>query len=217
MTDLPTTAPDPVTARPRARPLREQAAALRARFDALPSRQRWVVVVALAFAGYLLVDEYVWSWSRGWEAESMQIEAALRRGTVRRGTASVDLARAVATFGPVDPPADAARGREELAQAIEDVAKSRKVAGYSYEVRVGPRVKDPDAAVLAPAIERVQAEVRFDTTADELLRIVADLESHPAVEAISALRIQRNDQSRKMNVQATIEAWVIAGRGRRDR
>ena len=71
--------------------------------------------------------------------------------------------------------------------------------------------------MLAPAIERIQAEVRFDTTAEELPRIVADLESHPSIEAISALRIQRNDQARKMNVQATIEAWVVAGRGRRDR
>ncbi|MFM8697368.1 MAG: hypothetical protein ACKOHI_10925 [Phycisphaerales bacterium] len=217
MTDLPTAVPDAAAAKPRARSLRAQGADLRARFDALPSRQRWLVVAVLAVAGYLVVDEYVWSWSRAWQAESVQIEAALRRGAARRAPASVDLARAVATFGAVEPPADAARGREELAQAIEDVAKAHKVAGYSYEVRVGPRVKDPDAAVLAPAIERIQAEVRFDTTADELPRIVADLEAHPAIEAISALRIQRNDQARKMNVQATIEAWVVAGRGRRDR
>lgn len=217
MTDLTTTATEPAAAKSRARSLRERGAELRARFDALPSRQRWLVVAALAVAGYLVVDEYVWSWSRAWRAESMQVEAALARAAARRAPASVDLARAVATFGPVEPPADAARGREELAQAIEDVAKAHKVAGYSYEVRVGPRVKDPDAAVLAPAVERIQAEVRFDTTADELPRIVADLESHPAIEAISALRIQRNDQARKMNVQATIEAWVVAGRGRRER
>lgn len=217
MTDLPTAVPDTAAAKPRARSLRAQGVELRARFDALPSRQRWLVVAVLAVAGYLLVDEYVWSWSRAWQAESAQIEAALRRAGARRAPASVDLARAVATFGPVEPPADAARGREELAQAIEDVAKAHKVAGYSYEVRVGPRVKDPDAAVLAPAIERIQAEVRFDTTAEELPRIVADLESHPSIEAISALRIQRNDQARKMSVQATIEAWVVAGRGRRDR
>lgn len=217
MTDLPTTAQDAVAAKPRAKSVREQASSLRARFDALPVRQRWFVVAALAVAGYLLVDEYVWSWSRAWQAESAQIEAALGRGAARRAPASVDLARAVATFGAVEPPADAARGREELAQAIEDVAKAHKVAGYSYEVRVGPRVKDPDAVVLAPAVERIQAEVRFDTTAEELPRIVADLESHPAIETISALRIQRNDQARKMNVQATIEAWVVAGRGRRDR
>jgi hypothetical protein len=217
MTDLPTAVPDTASAKPRARSLRAQGAELRTRFDALPSRQRWLVVAVLAVAGYLLVDEYVWSWSRAWQAESTQIEAALRRAAARRAPASVDLARAVATFGPVEPPADAARGREELAQAIEDVATAHKVAGYSYEVRVGPRVKDPDAAVLAPAIERIQAEVRFDTTAEELPRIVADLESHPSIEAISALRIQRNDPARKMNVQATIEAWVVAGRGRRDR
>ncbi|MFM8873739.1 MAG: hypothetical protein ACKOJI_10385 [Phycisphaerales bacterium] len=217
MTDLPTAVPDTAAAKPRARSLRAQGADLRARFDALPSRQRWLVVAVLAVAGYLVVDEYVWSWSRAWQAESVQIEAALRRGAARRAPAAVALARAVATFGAVEPPAAAARGREELAQAIEDVAKAHKVAGYSYEVRVGPRVKDPDAAVLAPAIERIQAEVRFDTTADELPRIVADLEAHPAIEAISALRIQRNDQARKMNVQATIEAWVVAGRGRRDR
>ena len=217
MTENPTTATADTHPSTRAWSLRGQGAGLRARFDALPARQRLIVVVLAALIGYLLVDEYVWTWSRAWRAECVQTEAALRRASARRSPASVELARSVATFGPVEPPGDAARGREELARAIEDVAKEHKVAGYSYEVRVGPRVKDPDAPLLAPAVERMQAEVRFDTTAEELPGIIADLESHPSVEAISALRIQRNDQTRKMNVQATIEAWVVAGRGRRDR
>jgi hypothetical protein len=88
------------------------------------------------------------------------------------------------------------------------------VAGYSYEARTGQRVKDADASILGPSIDRLQAEVKFETTADELPKFLADLESHPMIDGITALRLQKNDQNRKVTVQATIETWVIAAGGR---
>ena len=136
MTDLPTAVPDTASAKPRARSLRAQGAELRTRFDALPSRQRWLVVAVLAVAGYLLVDEYVWSWSRAWQAESTQIEAALRRAAARRAPASVDLARAVATFGPVEPPAGAPAKPPFVQYRAASPVQSRPRSSWSYAVVV---------------------------------------------------------------------------------
>jgi hypothetical protein len=34
------------------------------------------------------------------------------------------------------------------------------------------------------------------------------------IDGITSLRLQKNDQNRKVTVQATIETWVIAGTGR---
>lgn len=216
MTNLPANADtaERTPARAPRRPLRTQVADLRARYDALPKRQQWLVLAAIVVVGWMAADELVWSRARAWSSESAQIEAALDRGARRQSSVNSDLRRAVGTFGAVEPPGAAATGREELASAIDEVLRKHKVAGYSYEARNGQRVKDSDAGVLGPAIDRLQAEVKFETTAEEFPRLVADLEAHPVIDGVTSLRIQKNEQSRKLVVQATIETWVVSSGGR---
>jgi hypothetical protein len=217
MTELPAnadTTAERVTARAPRRSLRAQAAELRMRYDALPRNRQWLVLGALVLVGYLAVDELVWSFARNWASQSEQIEAALDRGAKRASTVSTDLRRSVATFGPIDPPGPAAPGREELARAIDDVMRKHKAGGYSYEARNGQRVKDPDSGILGPAIDRLQADVKFEILDTELPKLVADLESNPVIDGITSLRLQKNDQNRKITVQATIEAWVLSAGGR---
>lgn len=190
--------------------LRAQFADLRLRYDGLPQRQQWMVLGIMIVLGWFAVDELVWSYARGWSAESAQIEQALDRGARRGATVNADLKRSVATFGAIEPPGPAATGREELARAIDEVARKHKVAGYSYEARTGQRVKDADTAVLGATIDRLQAEVKFDVNADELPKLIADLEAHPVIDGITAIRLQKNDQNRKITVQATIETWATS-------
>lgn len=187
---------------------------LRGRFDALPTRQRWLVAGTLAVLGWLVADELLWAPARAWAAESERIEQALDRGARRESTVTTDLRRSVATFGPVAPPGPAANGREELARAIDDVLRKHKVGGYSYEARTGQRVKDADAGILGSAIDRLQAEVKFEAKAEDLPKVIADLESNPVIDGITSLRIDKNEQTRKITVQATIEAWVQSAGGR---
>jgi type II secretory pathway component PulM len=204
----------PATRNAPRRSLRQQAADLGARIGALPPRQRWAIAAVVVLLGSIAVDDLLWAPARHWAGEADRIAQALQRGAKRSASVTTELKRAVGTFGEVEPPADAARGREQLAESINEVAKRHKVSGYSYEARVGSRLKDPDAQVLGPAIDRLQAEVRFETTAEALPALVADLESHPGIELVSALRITRTEQSRKIAVQATIEAWTLSAGGR---
>lgn len=207
--ELPASAPKPAR-----KGLREQAADLRGRYDALPSRQQWLVLGVLVLLGWVVADEFLWAPARSWAAESERIEQALDRGTRRESSVTSDLRRSVATFGAVQAPGPAANGREELARSIDEVLRKHKVAGYSYEARTGQRVKDADAGMLGAAIDRLQAEVKFETKAEDLPKVIADLESSPVIDGISALRIDKNDQTRKITVQATIEAWVQSAGGR---
>lgn len=209
------TAPTPAR-RPR-RSLRDQWSDLRARVDALPRAQRLAAYALLALLAWVAADELLWAPARAWAAQSERIEAALDRGAGRAASVSTDLRRSVATFGPVDPPGPAATGREDLARAIDEVLRKHKVAGYSYETRTGQRVKDSDAGILGNAVDRLQAEVKFDTTADALPRIVAELEASPVIDGITTIRIEKNEQTRKITVQATIEAWVLSAGGRGSR
>lgn len=221
MSDFPATAgqtaSEPAPKAPK-RSVAEQFADLGDRVGALPTRQRWGVIALTVLVGWFAVDELVWSWARSWAADSDRIASALARGASRRGAApSADLRRMVATYGAVLPPADAATGREELAAAINEVLRAKGISGYSYEARTGARLKDPDASILGGAVDRIQAEVKFDTTAEALPDVVAALESHPDIELVSAMRITRNEQTRKITVQATVESWVLSAGGRRTR
>jgi hypothetical protein len=56
--------------------------------------------------------------------------------------------------------------------------------------------------------------VKFDTTAEALPRIVAELEASPVIDGVTTIRLEKNEQTRKITVQATIEAWVLSAGGR---
>ena len=79
MTNLPanleSSIPAPVRAKKR-RSFRNQAADLRMRYEALPRRQQWLVIAVLVVIAWFAVDELLWSYARGWAAESERIEAA---------------------------------------------------------------------------------------------------------------------------------------------
>jgi hypothetical protein len=66
-------------------------------------------------------------------------------------------------------------------------------------------------------VERLQAEVKFEVPADTLPALVAELEAHPVIDGIAAIRIEKNEQARKLSVQATVESWVTASGERRSR
>jgi hypothetical protein len=60
-------------------------------------------------------------------------------------------------------------------------------------------------------------EVRFEATPAEAAKIISELESNSAIEAISALRIEKMENDTRVSVRLTVEAWVFGTRsaGRR--
>jgi hypothetical protein len=198
--------------------LRQQWRQMVARHQRLPMRQRLLVLAVIIVVGYLATDEFSWSVARKWEQEGNRIEGALQRNSQRDQLVTTDLRRAVAIYGEVKPPSRNDEGGETLSRAIDEVLRKHKVAGHSFDRRSPQRMKDPDSSIFGGAgLDRLQAEVKFEANADELPRILADLEAHPDVAAITSLRIQRSEPStlRRISVNATIETWVQASKGRR--
>lgn len=199
--------------------LREQWRALMFRFHALPGRQRWLLIGVAVVAAWFVLDEYPWSLARRWESEGDRIERALVRSGARENLVTTDLTRAVSVYGPVEPPGRGDEDRIELGNAINEILKKHRVTGSSFDSRAGQRLKDPDTSAFGGAgIERIQAEVKFEVTPEELPKVLAEIEAHPGIEAITALRLQRmQDAAKRIQVQATIEAWVLASRNERRR
>lgn len=197
------------------KPLRQQAAELKQRYRAMPQRQQWLLIGVAAVVGFLLVDQYLWAQAEEWRVSGDRIEAALARSRSVQANVTSDLQRSVATFGPVEPPSKDDAGRVALGNAVNEVLKKHRVAGSSFDSRAGQRIKDSNATVFNGGLERLQAELKFESTAEELPKILADLEAHPDIETISGMRLQRNEQTRKITVQATVECWVVPGAGSR--
>lgn len=198
--------------------VRQQWNEMMGKYRALPGRQRVFVVVVLIIVGYLATDQFSWSLARDWQAQGDRVEAALMRSTTVKTNVNGDLRRAVAVYGQVRTPQRNDEGGESLSRAIDEVLRKHNVAGSSFATRTPQRLKDPDTSRFGGAgLDRIQAEVKFDAQADNLPKILADLEAHPDVTAITTLRLQRSEPAglRKVGVQATIESWVQASQGRK--
>ena len=64
-------------------------------------------------------------------------------------------------------------------------------------------------------VQRITADVRFDTGPEEATAIIAELEECPEIEAISSLRLsRRHGGRRKVRVALTLDAWIVSAETR---
>lgn len=191
---------------------------LRERFEALSKGARVGVVAIVAFVLYLFIDDYCWSLAREWSAKADEIHALLERGQSRAGPLPKALDETIRAYGPVEIPGSESEGSQGLAAAVNDVVKRHRVSNYSYDANAGTRLPGSAMASVAGSgqrIERVEGELNFESSPDEAGAILAELEATPGVDAISALRMDWLDASRKVSVRTTVQAWVLAAGSKR--
>jgi hypothetical protein len=182
-----------------------------ARVMALPPAQRAGVFVVALLLCWLALDQWSWSWAREWGSEADRMERALSDS--RTLASSVDpVAQAGAEhYGPIEPPASESEGAEAMARAVVDVVKKHSTTGFSYDAqRASTRLSG--IATLGgqgDRLSRVAGEVRFESSPAEAAKIISELESNPAIEAISALRIEKLESDQRVGVRLTVEAWVF--------
>lgn len=186
-----------------------------ARIRALPPGKRAAVVGGALLLAWLALEQWSWSWARDWSERGDRIEQALAES---RALASGDdpAARAGAElFGPVEPPAGETEGAAAMTQAVVDVVKRHTTTNFSFDAqRASSRL--PGNVTLAGASERlsrVSGELRFEATPSEAAKIIQELEASQAIEAISALRLEKIDNETRLKVRLTVEAWVFGSRG----
>jgi hypothetical protein len=185
----------------------------------LPPGKRAAVFAGVALVAWMALEQWSWSWARAWSDQADRIQRALAES--RELAASDDpMARSGAElYGPVDPPSSENDGAQAMAEAVNSVVKRHATSGFSYDAqRASTRLSGAvNIGGASDRVSRVMGEVRFDATPAEAAKIIAELESNPAIEAISALRIEKLENETRVNVRLTVEAWVFGARsaGRR--
>ena len=185
----------------------------------LPPAKRAAVIGAAVLVAWMALEQWSWSWARAWSEQADRIQSALAES---RALANSDdpMARTGAEFyGPVEPPSSENDGAQAMAEAVNAVVKKHSTSGFSYDAqRASTRL--PGAVNIggsADRVSRVSGDVRFEATPAEAAKIIAELESNPAIEAISALRIEKLENDTRVSVRLTVEGWVFGARstGRR--
>lgn len=190
------------------------------RYTRMPRSLRWGIVAIAGIALFLLADSTVWALARTWSDRASAIQGALDDARTKKASLDNDLRSAVIAHGAIKLPDDEAEGSSALAEAVNAVMNEYPgVVNFSYDSRGSARLPATALRGLIGAGQRaskVIGELQFDAPPEQATAIIAALESHPDVEAINRITIRRHEGVRRVNVRATVEAWVVsAGNERR--
>lgn len=187
------------------------------RFRRQPRAAQWALAGGGAIVLLFLYSDYVLATASRWNAEADRREHLLARAqSINDGTRiTKPLEQAIQAIGAVEVPADEAATSAALNQAVIDVVKQFSVSNDRYTPSTpGKLPRGTLGSILNGREARyISGSFEFETTDENAPAIIAALESSPAIESISALRITRagsGASNRRVNVRLTLEAWVIA-------
>jgi hypothetical protein len=191
------------------------------RFRLLPRAAQWAIIGGGAIVLLYLYSDYVLATANAWNEEANQRQHALAKARMINDSARVSgsLGDAIKVIGEVEVPDDEAATSAALGQAISDVLKKYQVSNDRFNPATpGKLPRGTMAAILKDREARyISGNLEFESSVESAASIIADLESSPAIESISALRITRSGAGagqRRVNVRLTIESWVMASAGR---
>ena len=182
-----------------------------AQIRSLPTAGRYGVIALAILAAYFAVDSWSWSWARAWDLEADRIQKILSDSAKITANSSDTPAIGPETFGPVLPIGSESEGAQSMATAVVEIVKKYSTTNFSYDAqRASTRLSGVSAN--GEKIAKVSGELQFECSADVFSKIVADIESSPAIESISSIRLQRKEVEKKLNVRMTVDTWVIPGK-----
>jgi hypothetical protein len=186
-----------------------------ARVRSLPPAGKVAVAAIALLLTWMALEQFSWSWARSWGDEAERIERALSDSSELASSEDPVARNGAEVFGPVDPPRGESQGAEAMARAVVEVVKKHAVNQFSFDAqRASTRLSGGSSA--GPfgnqKLSKVTGELQFEATPAETAKIIAELESSPAIDAVSALRMQRRENEGKVMVRLTVEAWVFASK-----
>lgn len=188
-------------------------AGLLEQFRQLPRILQIGAVAVLLAGGYALCKATTWQWATeaSDKADSLQRELDLagERPTVDRGLRNI-----VVGHGEIRLPLDGDSASQAMFGAFQELVESRKdVQKAKYSQQSATRLGRGASASFVPAgrtAERISAEISFDSSPEVAASVIADLESSPAIDAISSVKMTGDEKgnSKVVKVRLTVEAWA---------
>ena len=185
-------------------------------YQQLPRAAQWGMLATAFLLIFLLWSEILSPTSQAWTAEADEMEKNLVR---LRGASEVpaDIRAQAISFGAVHLPDLKQRGSLLLTQQVQAILANYGITDDNFTMSRPTPMSNAKSAGLTMGnekIERLKSEVEFKTVPKTAISIIAEMESDPAFESVSNVKLDK-DQAGKIRVRLTIESWVRVKRGRR--
>lgn len=186
--------------------------------DRIRTYPLWIraLVGLLAVVALVLVwRDFVWATAVGWNQEVDDNLAELREMTAEQESFSLTEHQVIVSLGHVELPGTKQRTTDHLAQAISRVLEQQPVRNRNVTYGGQTMMRRGSLRGLVdPARQaiRVSYDVRFDSTPEVASAVITELESHPAVESLSSVRMTKSNapgMQGRLIVNLTVEAWAV--------
>ncbi len=184
-------------------------------FRQLPRAAQWGLTALLGVVLFLVWNDVILGVSGNWNRATEDILAKVEQaaGRDQRLQSLRVLRPAVLGLGVVEAPGREAVAENALNDVINAVIKRHTVSGDSFSYRGPSKMRRGTLSNVIAAgerIERITGELRFESTPQQAIEIVAELESSRWIDAISTLRLTRLAGPRKIRVDLTVEALIVS-------
>lgn len=188
------------------------------RFQELPRAMRWVVLAAVFLVAFLFWAKLIQPTAQGWSDRADRMESELHDLKTDSGVPT-DIRDATIGYGDLQLPDRKQQGSLQLAQHVQQLLEEHGIKNDSFTMQRPTPINAAKSSGLTPGnekLERLKCELDFQTQPNVAADIISAMESDPAIEAISTVKLDR-EGSGMVRVRLTIESWVRAGRGGRRR
>lgn len=188
------------------------------RFNDLPRSMQWIAFATVLLIGFLLWANLIQPTAAGWHEESNEIERNLVRLN-KSDSIPTDIRQATIGYGELQLPDRKQQGSLELAEHVQQLLEEYGISDNKFRMTASSPLNASKSAGLTRGndkIERLKGEVEFSTKPSIAIDIISAMESDPAIDAISSIKLDRESLG-NIRVRIQIESWVRASRGGRRR
>lgn len=191
------------------------------RFNELPRAAKWAIIGTVTIIGFLIYTDYLRTFANEWNSEADGIRSQVRQAASTNseldgGRSMEDL---ISGIGVVEKPADEAKANEALTETVNAIIKRHTVSKDDFKIRRPARLPTGTLEKIVRGsnkrVEKLTGELRFEATSENMLAIIAELESSPDIESVSHVRLNKLSGRGKLSVQLQVEAWILASVTRR--
>ena len=179
---------------------------------------QWAFWAAAFTVAFLIWDSTVAELGSNWPSQVEQKELQLQE-LQRPTTLTSSVKNAIASFGEVELPRAKSDGASALTESVHTILSNHRVKDDEFTRTKTTRMKSgslPGIGNAGENIEQVIGDIRFEATQEEVLLVISELESSPWIDAVSNVRLTKQD-GRMIKVDLSVEAWVVAPSNRKGR
>jgi hypothetical protein len=192
------------------------------RYRALPRSGRWLIIFGLFVVAYFAVLEPVMERTGHYKSQADGLARSLGEKAQIRGKIADNagvIEQLTGLFGRPTPPADRSRRSSALEKRINTIFSEHQVSNQrtTYREPVALTTEAPRAlAGPKDRLERLAAELTFETDIPTLMAILTQLEQSPEVSGVTKISIRKvapSGRSREkdgpVQVNLTAETWIV--------